>query len=94
MTAAIPFIFYNAFLPHIWQSLETKRRKIQQELVKQRQCLHEAHEEQRALEKILDNTAQMYNRAHVERHDLVANWRRAVTELHARERAVRDTIEV
>lgn len=74
--------------------METIRRNIQTDIVRQRGQLNEAYEEQKALEKILDNTARLYSQTHLERQELVFTWRRAVAELHARERAIRDTIEV
>lgn len=74
--------------------METKRRLVQTDLVKQRNHLDEAYEEQKALEKILDNTAHLYKQTHLERQELVFTWRRAVAELHDREKTIRDTIEV
>lgn len=74
--------------------METKRRNVEMEVTKHRHLLHETYKEQKALEKVLDNTGQMYQQTHLERQELISTWRKAVNELHSRETIIRQTIEV
>lgn len=79
---------------YIFQSLETKRGNIETDINKYRQQLSDAYEEQKSLEKVLDNTAQMYQKTHMERQELIGTWRKAVADLHAREKMIQSTMKV
>lgn len=72
------------------EALEAKMTILQAGISKQRQVLIEAYEEQKSFEQVLERTAQLYRKAHVERRQMVDTWKEAVVQMNQREKNIQN----
>ncbi|CRK99386.1 CLUMA_CG012751, isoform A [Clunio marinus] len=73
------------------ESLDSKRKIINEIIVKQQTVLVNAYEEKKALEFLLERTSQLYHQAHHERRQLVNTWKDAVNQMNQREKEINET---
>ncbi|XP_053690796.1 coiled-coil domain-containing protein 39 [Sabethes cyaneus] len=67
------------------ETLEARRRMLEDKVSKRRAVLVDLTEEYRSLEQVLERTSQLYRQAHQERRQLVLTWKEAVKHMNQRE---------
>uniref|UniRef100_A0A8D8C9K0 Coiled-coil domain-containing protein 39 n=1 Tax=Culex pipiens TaxID=7175 RepID=A0A8D8C9K0_CULPI len=72
------------------ESLEAKRKILEDKVSKRRTTLVALAEEYRSLEQVLERTSQLYRQAHTERRQLVLTWKEAVKHMNQREEDIKE----
>ncbi|KAL9701953.1 hypothetical protein quinque_005394 [Culex quinquefasciatus] len=72
------------------ESLEAKRKILEDKVSKRRTTLVALAEEYRSLEQVLERTSQLYRQAHTERRHLVLTWKEAVKHMNQREEDIKE----
>lgn len=75
-------------------ALDSRRRKLQTDILKSVMVLSELCDEQVSLEQMLDRTAYLYRQRHLDRRQMVDTWRDTVTAMNGRDNAIREADEV
>lgn len=74
--------------------LDSRRRKLQTDILKNAMVLSDLCDEQVSLEQMLDRTAYLYRQRHLDRRQMVDTWRDTVTAMNGRDNAIREVDEV
>ncbi|XP_058117768.1 coiled-coil domain-containing protein 39 [Anopheles ziemanni] len=72
------------------ESLEAKRKQLENKIAQRRAVLVTLYEEYKSLEQVLERTSQLFRLAHHERRQLVRTWKEAVKHMNQRERYIKD----
>uniref|UniRef100_A0A1Q3FT41 Coiled-coil domain-containing protein 39 n=1 Tax=Culex tarsalis TaxID=7177 RepID=A0A1Q3FT41_CULTA len=72
------------------ESLEARRKILEDKVSKRRTTLVALAEEYRSLEQVLERTSQLYRQAHTERRHLVLTWKEAVKHMNQREEDIKE----
>ncbi|XP_029724791.2 coiled-coil domain-containing protein 39 [Aedes albopictus] len=72
------------------ETLEAKRKILEDKVSKRRTTLVTLAEEYRSLEQVLERTSQLYRQAHSERRQLVLKWKEAVKHMNQREDDIKE----
>uniref|UniRef100_A0AAG5CZZ7 Coiled-coil domain-containing protein 39 n=1 Tax=Anopheles atroparvus TaxID=41427 RepID=A0AAG5CZZ7_ANOAO len=78
------------------QSLEAKRKQLENKIPQRRTVLVTLYEEYKSLEQVLERTSQLFRLAHHERRQMVRTWKEAVKHMNQREsniKSVEDEID-
>lgn len=66
------------------ETLESRRRRLQTAIIKQKSILLNTIQEHKSMTSVLEKTRLLYQQAHVERKDLVNTWKEAVHQMNHR----------
>lgn len=75
-------------------SLDTRRRKLQTEIIKNAAILNDLCDKQVSLEHMVDRTAHLYRQRHLDRRQMVDTWRDTVAAMNGRDDAIREADRV
>uniref|UniRef100_A0A8W7PLP0 Coiled-coil domain-containing protein 39 n=1 Tax=Anopheles coluzzii TaxID=1518534 RepID=A0A8W7PLP0_ANOCL len=71
------------------ESLEAKRKQLENKIATRRAVLVTLYEEYKSLEQVLERTSQLFRQAHYERRHMVQTWKEAVKHMNQREGAIK-----
>ncbi|XP_055602569.1 coiled-coil domain-containing protein 39 [Uranotaenia lowii] len=72
------------------ETLDARRKILEDKVAKRRIVLVNLAEEYRSLEQVLERTSQLYRQAHIERRHLVLTWKEAVKHMNQREEDIKE----